>query len=128
MSKYAQVLKQQKAIPYTVSVIGDTQALEFWKKAQAQKEYVRQITLEPIRGATRGRAMEMVSDQSVNPYKHRPEDKQELQYRAKRLAQAKSDLKTVNSAFEAHQAPPLASDTSEAPKSLLSRIIASLLG
>lgn len=56
----------KKALPYTITTIGDAKALAAWKKDQAMLAEARDLYLKPIREATRLRAAAMVANQNAD--------------------------------------------------------------
>ncbi len=115
MSKFSQVQKQQKQLPYTVSPIGDSEALKHWKAHRLQKDTAYRADAAIRFEKTKEVAVAMVSNQGINPFKFTPEEQEEIKARHQRLAALKRGI-------EASRASYLAENPPSAPTGLLARI------
>lgn len=95
MAKQAQVQRQQKELPYSVSVIGDEQALNFWREHRKAKERLIKLEQEMRYAGRRDKAISYVTNQEVNPFTYTKEEREELEIRKARLKAAKAELEAM---------------------------------
>lgn len=110
MSKFSQVQKQQKQLPYTVTPIGDEVALKAWKEYRAQKDLAYKTEAAVRFEKTKEVAVSMIINQDVNPFKFTPAEQEEIKARHKRLAALKKGIDVVRrecSDPSPEMAPPL---------------------
>lgn len=101
MSKFAQVQKQQKQLPYTVSPIGDEVALKYWKEYRAQVDATYKAEADIRFQTRRDNAVGYVTNQDINPFTYTQAEREELEVRKARLTAAKERLASAKADLEA---------------------------